>query len=257
MTTVAVIGADGAGKTTVARRLPAHLDAAVYLYLGANPAAATHALPTTRLVHRLRTRRGTAAAGGPPPLDRSLGPDRRGSAGARALRSTRAAARTAHQIAEGGYQRAAIGWHRRRGRIVVVDRWYTADHHAHELAPDRELAPSRRVRAAFLRRAFGPPDLVLLLDAPVEVLHARKGEGTIEELAARRAEYVDYLGTVPRGRRIDATRPVDDVLAAAVAAIEDLTTTRPPRSVCGKRPQRVERAHGTAIGRASHGEVAS
>ena len=221
MTTVAIIGADGAGKTTVARQLPARLRVpARYVYLGANPASATHALPTTRVVHRLRTRRGTAAAGGPPPLGRSLAPSREGSDAARAVRSGRAAARTAHQIAEGTYQRTVIAWHRRRGRVVVVDRWYGADHHAHELAPGRHLALSRRVRAAFIRRAFGAPDLVLLLDAPVEVLHARKGEGTLEELTQRRAEYVDYLASVPLGWRIDASSPLENVLAEASAAIE-------------------------------------
>ncbi|HEU5149454.1 MAG TPA: hypothetical protein VFU19_03090 [Iamia sp.] len=222
--TVALIGADGAGKTTVARRLPERLAVpARYVYLGANPAAATHALPTTRLVHRHRVRRGTAAAGGPPALDRELGPTPARSLPirTRAGRGARAAARTAHQIAEGSYQWSVIAWHRRRGRVVVVDRWYGADHHAHELAPGARLSRSRRVRAAFLRRAFGPPDLVLLLDAPAEVLHARKGEGTLAELARRRAEYDDYLAGVPAGRRIDATQPLDAVLAAAAAAIEE------------------------------------
>lgn len=221
MLTVALVGADGAGKTTVARRLPAQLRVpARYVYLGANPAAATHALPTTRLVHRVRTWRGTAAAGGPPPLDGA--PDRRreGPVARRALRSGRAGLRTTHQLVEGAYQWAVIAWHRARGRVVVVDRWYGADHHAHDLAGDRSLAPSRRVRAAFLRRAFPPPDLVLVLDAPAEVLHARKGEGTLAELDRRRSEYLDYLATVAAGRRIDATRPLDEVVADVVAAVE-------------------------------------
>lgn len=222
MTTVALIGADGAGKTTVARRLPDHLAVpARYVYLGANPASATHALPTTRLVHRHRARRGTAVAGGPPAVDRDLGPTGDGPLPARARHGLRAGARTTHQIVEGTYQWAVIAWHRHRGRVVVVDRWYGADHHAHELAPGRRLSRSRRARAAFLRRAFGPPDLVLLLDAPTEVLHARKGEGTLAELAQRRAEYDDYLAGVPAGRRIDAAQPLDAVIAAAAAAIEE------------------------------------
>lgn len=231
MITVAVIGADGAGKTTVGRRLPTHLSApARYVYLGANPASATHALPTTRLVHRVRTWRGTAAAGGPPTVDRSLAPDRSGPRTRRVLRSGRAGLRTTHQIVEGSYQRAVIAWHRGRGRVVVVDRWYGADHHAHELAADRQLALSRRVRAAFLRRAFPPPELVLVLDAPVEVLHRRKGEGTPAELAQRRAEYLDYLDTVEVGIRIDASQPLDDVLADVAAAVEAALPARPART---------------------------
>lgn len=230
--TVALVGADGAGKTTVGRQLPDRLGVpARYLYLGANPAAATHALPTTRLVHAVRTRRGTAAAGGPPPVGRSLAPRREGPLARRALRSGRAAARTGHQLVEGSYQWAVIAWHRGRGRVVVVDRWYGADHHAHELAGDPRLALSRRVRAAFLRRAFPPPDLVLVLDAPVEVLHGRKGEGTLDELAHRRAEYLDYLDQVPSGRRIDAARSLDEVVADVVAAIEAAVAGRAPATV--------------------------
>lgn len=221
MITVALVGADGAGKTTISRRLPTCLSVpARYVYLGANPASATHALPTTRLVHRVRTRRGTAAAGGPPSVERSLAPDRDGPLARRALRSGRAGLRTTHQIAEGGYQWLVIAWHRARGRVVVVDRWYGADHHAHELAGNGPLALSRRVRAAFLRRAFPAPDLVLVLDAPPEVLHSRKGEGTRAELAQRRAEYLDYLATVAAGSRIDAARPLDEVLDDVVAAVE-------------------------------------
>ncbi len=223
MVTVALVGADGAGKTSIGQQLPALLGRpARYVYLGANPAAATHALPTTRLVHRLRVaRRGAAAAaGGPPALDRSLGPPAGRSSAARALASARSALRVTHQLAEGSYQRAVIGWHRWRGRVVIVDRWYGADHHAHELAPGRRLTLGRRVRAAFLRRAFPAPDLVLVLDAPAEVLHARKGEGSLAELAQRRQEYLDYLATVDRGEKVDAARPLADVTRAVVAAVE-------------------------------------
>lgn len=233
MLIVALVGADGAGKTTIARLVPSHLAGpARYVYLGSNPASATHALPTTRLVHRVRVRRGTAAAGGPPPLGRSLGPSRSGSAPTRLLRSGRAGARTAHQVLEGAYQRAAVEWHRRRGRVVVVDRWYGADHHAHELSGAQPLTLSRRVRAAFLRRAFGPPDLVVVLDAPAEVLHARKGEGTVAELGSRRAEYLDYLASVPSGLRIDASRSLDAVLDDVVSAVEQaLLAGRPTVAV--------------------------
>lgn len=220
MVTVALVGADGAGKTTIGRRLPDLLDVpSRYVYVGANPAAATHVLPTTRIVHARRLRRGEVAAGGPPALDRDPRPVATGSVGTRARRAARAGARTAHHIAEGGYQRSVIAWHRARGRTVIVDRWYGADHHAHELA-DRAPTPSRRARAAFIRAAFPPPDLVLVLDAPAEVLHGRKGEGTLAELGQRRQEYLDYLATVPDGRRIDATRPLPEVEADVVAAIE-------------------------------------
>ena len=57
--TVALIGPDGAGKTTVARRLGDVLLLPVtYLYMGVNPDSSNVLLPTTRLVHAFRRARG-------------------------------------------------------------------------------------------------------------------------------------------------------------------------------------------------------
>ena len=55
MTIIALIGADGAGKTTVARRLESELGRrAKYIYLGNNIESANYALPTSRLIVRLK-----------------------------------------------------------------------------------------------------------------------------------------------------------------------------------------------------------
>ena len=55
MTTVALIGADGAGKTTVARRLPDLLPVPVrYLYMGVSTDSSNVMLPTTRVTRRIK-----------------------------------------------------------------------------------------------------------------------------------------------------------------------------------------------------------
>ena len=62
MTTVALIGADGAGKTTVARRLPDLLPVPVrYLYMGVSTDSSNVMLPTTRVTRRIKR-----ATGAPP-----------------------------------------------------------------------------------------------------------------------------------------------------------------------------------------------
>src|SRR6266571_1664289 len=51
MFTVALIGPDGAGKTTIGRRLEQTLPLPVrYVYMGINYEASNHVLPTTRLI---------------------------------------------------------------------------------------------------------------------------------------------------------------------------------------------------------------
>ncbi|WP_426573894.1 hypothetical protein [Aquihabitans sp. McL0605] len=215
MLTIVLVGADGAGKSTVTDRLLAEVDVpARRMYLGANPEARTHPLPTTRAVRWARSRSGgPGRAGGPPSLDR----DAPAQGGVRS--ATRAAARVGNQMAEEAYQQAVIGWHHARGRLVVCDRHPLADQFDHDLAARPGLRRSRRVHGAFLRRAMAPPDLVIVLDAEPEVLFARKGEGTLSELAARRDEYLRYARSVPRSVVVDAAQPLDDVAADVLAAV--------------------------------------
>lgn len=220
MLTVALIGADGAGKSSVAERLDTVLPFPMRrMYLGVSPTSATHPLPSTRLVRRIATLRGRATAtGGPPPLPTpasSATPDR-----ARPAAIARAALRVTNRIAEESYQEAISRWHRSCGRIVVYDRFYPADFHAHDLSGRADLPWDRRLHAAFLRRCFAPPDLVIVLDAEPAVLHARKGEGTLAELASRRAEYLDYAKSVEHAVLIRADRPMDEVVAEVVSAVQ-------------------------------------
>src|SRR5206468_11488099 len=58
--TVALIGPDGAGKTTVSRRIEQSLPVPVkYIYMGVNTDASNVMLPTTRAIHALKDRKST------------------------------------------------------------------------------------------------------------------------------------------------------------------------------------------------------
>ena len=247
MLTVALLGADGAGKTTVGRRLADELSVPVrYIYMGVNGAAATHGLPTTRLVRRVKRAAGRATPeGGPPPvpdvaegaqpadgaeLANGVGDaDRaavRRTPARRALRSLRAAASTANRIAEESYQLAVGRWHVARGRVVVFDRYAGADYWAHDMATGRSRPWHRRVHGAFLRVACREPDAVIVLDAPPALLFSRKGEGTLASLEARRSEYLAYCDHARHGIVIDASAPLEDVVAAVVDVIETAVRRR-------------------------------
>jgi thymidylate kinase len=220
MSTVALIGADGAGKTTVAR----HMEAAgrlpvKYLYLGVNAEASNHMLPTTRLSRWVKRRRGRVEDHGPPPpvtalaADAASGPARR----RRPEQAAKAMAKLANRMAEEWYRQAVAGWYQRRGRIVVFDRHYLADFAAHDMDRSARLPVERRLHGWMLRRFYPEPDLVVFLDAPPETLLARKGEGTLEDLCRRRRDYLAVRDIARRFVVVDADQPLD----AVVAAVED------------------------------------
>ena len=201
--TVALVGPDGAGKTTIARRLHRELPIpTAYAYMGVNPESGNHLLPTTRLVawarRRLRgaddVRRAGASTGSPAPRPGSM-------AG-----GLRAGARLANRLAEEFYRQLIAEWQTRRGRLVIFDRHYYLDFHAADIA-DRDRPLHRRLHGAVLQHLYPKPDLVLYLDAPAATLLARKGEGTLESLERMRGQYLAAGQTLPAFEVIDATLP--------------------------------------------------
>lgn len=219
MLTVALVGADGAGKSTVAARLVEELPYPVRrMYLGVSASSATHPLPSTRVVRWLGETTGRSRpSGGPPSILSPDAPPPR----ATPARTVKAALRTTNRIAEEAYQEAVSRWHRSRGRVVLYDRFYLADFYAHDLSGRAGLSWDRRVHAAFLRRCFAEPDLVVVLDAEPELLWSRKREGSLAELARRREEYLGYASTVAHAVRIPADQPLEDVIRAVADAIGD------------------------------------
>lgn len=212
---VAIIGPDGAGKTTVARRLGKELPfPAFYLYMGDNAAAVNYSLPTTRLAARLRRRLGRPVDAGPPEWSANQRrPPTRGRV-RRALRTTKSLARTLNQVAEEWYRQGIAWWHQRGGTVVLYDRHFFADYYAYDVIGDHgDPTIARRLHGFLLRHVYPRPDLVVYLDAPPEVLLARKGEGTLESLAQRRRDYLAMMDHVRHFHVVDASRPLDEVVA--------------------------------------------
>jgi thymidylate kinase len=225
--TIAVVGLDGAGKTTITRRLVDRLPfETAYLYMGMNPASSNVSLPTTRLVHA-RQRRAVGAA---PTGSASL----HGLAGRRRPRgvvwsTVRLANRIAEEVVRHGIARAQ----HLRGRLVITDRDFFVDY---SIAAKEPLGRLDRIHLWFLGSVLPKPDLVVWLDAPPAVLYARKPEVSLCYLERRRDGLAQLQPAFARFEVVDAQASEDEVYDA----VERLVVT-----ACRSQRINLRRAEGT------------
>src|SRR5262245_36070845 len=127
---VALIGPDGAGKTTVARLIESTLPRPVkYLYMGDNPDASNVLLPTTRVIYAIHRARGAPPSGAPPDPNRRVRPK---GALKRAWREVRSILGLANRFTEEWFRQALAWYHLVHGRIVLFDRHFYTDYYAHD-----------------------------------------------------------------------------------------------------------------------------
>jgi thymidylate kinase len=105
-----------------------------------------------------------------------------------------------------------------RSTLILFDRYY------HDL-----LVDPRRYRyggaltvARWIGSVVPRPHLVILLDAPADVVRARKQELPVPEIERQREAYRALAGRLPHGRVVDASQPLHQV----VADVEDLIIRR-------------------------------
>jgi thymidylate kinase len=220
MFTVALIGPDGAGKSTIGQRLEESLPLpAKYIYMGINLESSNVVLPTTRLILEVRRMRGIRPdmAGPPDPTRRK--PKPKGSL-KRVAVTLKLSLRMANVMAEEWFRQIVVWSYLRQGRVVLLDRHFFVDYYAHDIALNGNHLPlARRVHGYMLDRLYPRPDLSICLDAPAEVLLARKGEGTLESLERRRQEYLALRDVLGYFVTIDATQAQDEVTRQVSDAI--------------------------------------
>lgn len=228
MLTVALIGPDGAGKTTIGRRLERSLGRPVkYLYMGVNADASNVALPTTRLLHALRRAAGAAPdrAG---PRDPSQPRKQSKKWIVRRLSGLKSWLSLGNRISEEWFRQILASYHKRQGTVVLFDRHYFCDYYIYDVARTSPSATaarswSSRLHGWMLRRFYPQPDLVIYLDAPGHVLFARKGEGSPELLERRRHDYLSLRDVAPRFVVVNVDQPLEKVEQEARQHILDYT----------------------------------
>lgn len=217
--TVALVGPDGAGKSTVCARLTeVDLPRPVkVVYMGVNLEASSLMLPTTRLLLAAKRARGRRADLTASPM-RDLVPARPGPA--TPTGSLRETLRLGVWMLEEWLRALVATSYSLRGSIVVFDRHFFADYyHADVQHAPVARSPVRRLHGWMLKRVYPKPDLTIVLDVPADRLYARKPEATVAWLDARRRQYLELAAVTAGFVVLDADRPVEAVVADAAELI--------------------------------------
>ena len=108
----------------------------------------------------------------------------------------------------------------RRGELLICDRYY----HDLLIDPLRYRYGGPLWIARLVGRLMPQPQLWVLLDAPAEVLQARKPEVTCEESARQRQEYAIFVRTQRKHAIVDAAQSLDRVVIEVETAIAAMNT---------------------------------
>jgi thymidylate kinase len=108
-------------------------------------------------------------------------------------------------------------FYEKKETVLICDRYY------HDLLvdPKRYRFGAPLWTAALVGKLMPRPKLWILLDAPADVLQARKQEVTSEETARQCDAYRAFVRMQREHTVVDASQPLDKVIAAAAHAIKE------------------------------------
>lgn len=202
--TIALIGPDGAGKTTLAKRLQVSLPFPIrYLYMGVSIESSNVTLPTTRLIAYLKGKLGLHRV--PPHVD----PATLADGGRRRGGWLRAPLRLVNRSLEEWYRQLVAWTYTNRGTVVLFDRHFLFEYEADATIEGEAFFD--RLHRWCIDVLYPRPDLVICLDAPAEVLYARCHEYSVRYLAQRRASFLRQRDRVENFVTVNATEPTEVV----------------------------------------------
>jgi thymidylate kinase len=230
MSTITLIGLDGAGKTTIAKLLmESSARPMKYLYMGTAIGSSNYALLTSRLLHYLRKRRSRTL---PFEDQQTLRPlEKRNTRG-----RIGAAFGLLHRLSEEWFRQLVSWIFQLRGFVLLYDRHFIFQCAPNDVVDQEHRRLSDRIHFWLLCHVYPRPQLVFFLDAPPEVLFERKPEATLEYLAVGRRTYLNLGKQIPNFIRIDATQPLDEVVVEIQTHIDRIHGNEVERRDTDKMP---------------------
>ena len=200
-----------------------------YIYMGRNVESGNYSLPTSKIIHLYKIYKykkkhkisdsSTAKILSLHEIDKDRKVDTRGKIGA--------FLRMLNRFAEEWY-RLIISWsYQLRGYLVIYDRHFIFDFIPDKLDKSKNKKRlTTRIHDWVLNNLYEVPSLILFLNAPAEILYARKGEATIEYLTAKNEAFLEFGEKLKSFEIIDATQPVEKVFDEVRRKIERLYESR-------------------------------
>jgi thymidylate kinase len=220
---IALIGGDGAGKTTVANAVIQSSGLPMkYLYMGLSTRSSNHALPTSRFVFFLKKKMYNKAAkksADPVPEEMSANQLEYMENQHGWVWNT---ARFLNRTVEAWY-RQFISWnYQMRGFVVIYDRHFFFD-----TAPgiinsqNQSLLVYDRLFFWLMSHWYPKPKLTIFLDAAPELLYSRKHEASPEYLERQRGVFIEQGKKLSHFIRVDASQPLNQVISEVIEHIQE------------------------------------
>ncbi len=224
--TVALIGGDGAGKSTVARRLLASFPQPIkYLYMGVNIESSNVALPTSRLIEKLKkVKRSGSDPGETQAVSLHNAPKSKKSKS-----KVWVTIRLLNRVAEEWYRQFLSWRYRRQGNIVLYDRHFIFDYAKPANEPDSEYRRrplNDRIHRWLLANFYPEPDLTVFLWAPPKILFKRKGEATLAFLDGIQRTFENKGKSVQHFVKIDTRQPLKAVISEVIDVLMKFQSAR-------------------------------
>lgn len=182
---VAMVGTDGSGKSTVANEIADRLHTVGVPTHSAYFGMARGNLPGVNLARKLL---GIAAPGGEDKSQESAPKDVEAKPDDHA--GLRKVAAWYYAVEYGWRYLSTVAPARRRGEVVLCDRY------VYDL---RDSPWPGSPAAAFAQAIVPRPDILVLPDAPIELIHTRKPERTFAEQSAQQQKFRELLAERPAG----------------------------------------------------------